>query len=293
MIIETVVFSVGPLLSLLVAKCGLKTWIKFEAFSTIFAGAASFIFYPESFLNLIMINGPIDKYHRFMCAWDGLYLILSVLYPIMLINSKDEAVFYGHFWSRIIDNTLIIADNLVSYSEGKHFNYKLLCLFTSFAIFQLLINIYFLIVTKKPSGQNPFRDCANSICKLEFYLLLTIGLVMYSFPDRVSSILGAPKGPNESYRCLTRVTAALIVSVSIESFCMSEFIFLKDKKNYMLSRVLGGLSRLALFIAGHYYFHLYSIQVMTVLLVANTVYNLLMFYGYFITPGEPLHQKSN
>jgi hypothetical protein len=110
-----------------------------------------------------------------------------------------------------------------------------LCYFR-FAIANLIVSGYFLIVSKKPSGQNPFRDGVNSIAKLEFYLLLISGLVMYSFPDRSAARLGALGYPNESYRCLTRYVGAFTVSFSIESFCLSDFIFLKDKKNFMLSR---------------------------------------------------------
>lgn len=287
---ENLLFTIGPLSTILVARFGLKAWIRYEIVVSVVIAAVIAI-KPALILDIVM-NSPIKKYHEFICIWNAIILVFSILYPLFLIGSEDEAVFYGHLWARIIGNTLLICENIVSYAEGVHWNYKLLCLVTSFAIANLIVSGYFLIVTKKPSGQNPFRDGVNSIAKVEFYLLLVSGLVMYAFPDKSASRLGAIDEPNESNRCLTRFVGAFTISFSIESFCVSEFIYLKDKKNFMLSRLYGSLMELTLFLSGYYYFHIYSFEVLTQMLVLNTIYNVCVFYGYIITPQEP-HQKVN
>ena len=105
----------------------------------------------------------------------------------------------------------------------------------------VLINAYFLSKTPKPSGQNPFVDFANSIGKLDFYILFVYGIYLYAFPDNFNQGLAENvKGyvANDSYRSLTRTFGAFVVSNSIESFCLSEFKFIRAKKRLLFARFL-------------------------------------------------------
>lgn len=52
--IETAVFSVGPALALLSARCGLKTWLKFEIVSAFVIGL-TLISSPKCFLKYLVI----------------------------------------------------------------------------------------------------------------------------------------------------------------------------------------------------------------------------------------------
>lgn len=156
---------------------------------------------------------------------------------------------------------------MVSYNEGIHWNYKVnkindkikdyhrptqnisnktkisfkyLCFVTSQSLAHLAISVYFLSRTPKPSGQNPFKDLANSIGKLDFYICFVSGAYVYAFPDRVNLALAGATAAvtNESYRSLTRSCGALILAISLQSFCMSEFKFIRDKKSFFLARLL-------------------------------------------------------
>lgn len=130
---------------------------------------------------------------------------------------------------------MIIIENYYSYTEGIHWTYKLLCFSTSYCIFQLIISIYFLAVTKKPRGFDHFQDPVNHIAKVECYMLLSAGLIMFAFPEQ--AMIGLT-GVNESHKSLCRTCGAILFSLSFESFCLSEFVWIKDKKTFMLSRLV-------------------------------------------------------
>lgn len=123
-------------------------------------------------------------------------------------------------------------------------NYKILGLVGLFAATNVLINAYFICVGKKPWGRHPYEDRVNHVAKIEAYFLLTIGLVMLAFPDR--SMVVYLNNSNESYRSLFRSCGALVLSLAFESYCMSEYIYLKDKKQFMLSRLSVNFSTMSL-----------------------------------------------
>ena len=126
-------------------------------------------------------------------------------------------------------------DNIFSYNEGIHWNYKVLCLSASYFAFTAMISAFYLSKIERPRGSNPFQDLANNLAKLEHVFLLAVGLSIYAFPD---SFVNGLTIPNESYRSLVRVSGAFIFSFGYESFCMKEFIYLRDKKKFMQSRIL-------------------------------------------------------
>lgn len=155
---------------------------------------------------------------------------------------------------------MIIVEKFVAYNEGIHWNYKVsatfqnirylsnltksitilkyLCLTVTNALIHLIINVYFLNHTPKPSGQNPFKDLANSIGKLDFFICLISGAFVYAFPDTVNFALAGAGVLNESYRSLTRSAGALVIATSLHSFCLSEYKFIRDKKAFLFSRLL-------------------------------------------------------
>ena len=120
---------------------------------------------------------------------------------------------------------------------------KYLCFVTSQALIHLAISVYFLSRTPKPSGQNPFKDLANSIGKLDFYIWFVSGVYVYAFPDRINASLAGAGVLNESFRSLTRSCGALMLATSLHSFCMSEYKFIRDKKAFLLSRLLVSSSK--------------------------------------------------
>jgi hypothetical protein len=98
--IDNVIFSVGPVLALIAARGGVKSWLKFEIVSaTIFA---LFAFVKPDLVLGYILKSPVKDYHRFLFALYGCYLIYGVLFPLFLLNSQDEAIYYGHFWAKIV-----------------------------------------------------------------------------------------------------------------------------------------------------------------------------------------------
>lgn len=98
--IDNVIFSALPLLALMAARGGVKSWLKFEIVSsTIFA---LFAFVKPDLVLGYLLKSPVKDYHRFLFALYGCYLIYAVLTPLFLMNSQDEAIYYGHFCSKIV-----------------------------------------------------------------------------------------------------------------------------------------------------------------------------------------------
>jgi len=176
---------------------------------------------------------------------------------------------------------LILMENIYSYKSSFHWNYKLLCSSGSFALFSLLISVYFYLNTPRPRSSNQFADKVNNIAKLESFIVLMAGLLMFAFPDL--AMLGL-KNSNETYRSLCRTSGILLFSLSFESFTISDFIYLKDKKTFMLTRLIGSLIELGVILAGHYHFKVFAMVPETaILILINMTYNLIVFYGYVIT----------
>jgi len=234
-LIEIVVFSIAPLLSLVTARFGLKSWLKFEILSSIMI-ASILIFCPNTILKHIL-NGQFEQYHRFLLALLACYMIASILQPLFLLNSNDESIFSGHLWAKLIANTLILVININSYYlQNPHWNYKLLCSSGSFALFSMLISGYYYMITKKPRNSSPFHDFVNHVAKYESFLLIISGIAMLAYPDRFLFELASPA--KDSHRMIVRMAAAIIMSLSFESQNVSEFTYLKDKKTFMLARLI-------------------------------------------------------
>lgn len=280
-IIENVAFSVGPLLALVSARFGLRAWLRFEI-AAAFILATVLVASPNLIFDYILHSSvSLKGYHLFLCSLYACYLVYGVLSVIFLLNSEDEAIFSGHLWSKIVANALILIENVYTYKSSFHWNYKLLCSSGSFALFSLLISGYFYVSTKKPRSSNRFADRVNSIAKLESFMVLTAGLTMFAFPDL--AMVGL-KGPNETYRSLCRTCGILLFSFSFESFAIADFIYLKDKKTFMLTRLIGSVLELAVILAGHYYFKVFPLVPEAAILIAvNMAYNFLVFYGHFVT----------
>ena len=183
---------------------------------------------------------------------------------------------------------MVILDNFFVYFEGVHWNYKLLCFVTSFAMVVLGINAYFLTKIKKPSGI--LEDRVNHVAKLDFYLFFACGIFIYAFPDHFCIGLSLS---NESYRSLARAVGANVIAASFQSFFVSDFIFVNDKRTFMLSRLIGNQVELVVIFVGYYCLHALSKAPGLCWFVSlNVVYSLLVFYG-FTTSNSNQKAKAN
>lgn len=275
---ETLMFSIGPLCTLIASRFGLKVWLRYEFVGSLIV-AAMLILSPQQLLQN-QIKVPMDNSHLFLCALYGCYIIYAALFQLFVSN-KDESVFFGHFWAKIIAATLIVIENVFAYNANTVWNYKLLCFSTGNMIFDILVNTYFLIKTKKPKSQNQFPDTVNHIAKIEAFMLLSAGLILYAFPDQALFFV---RGRNDLHRSLARVSGAILFSMNFESFCLSEFLHLDDKKQFMLGRLVGSLVELLVIVLGIYHYQVLNNQAILVFLFINMSYNLLVIVGYLITP---------
>ena len=182
--------------------------------------------------------------------------------------------------------TLIIVDTLYAYNEDIHWNSKLLCTVTSAAISHLVINAYFLHKCRKPSGI--MEDTVNQVAKLDFYLLALSSFVMYAFPDKFTVGL---LGSNSSYRSLARFGGAVIFSLAFESFFVAEFIYVSDKKKFMLSRLLGSLLELGIILLGFFYFKVLDTSGLGFLVPLNIFYDIVCLYGFCVSKEYAGHKQ--
>jgi len=143
----------------------------------------------------------------------------------------------------------------------------------------MLISGYYYMITKKPRNSSPFHDFVNHVAKYESFLLIISGIAMLAYPDRFLFELASPA--KDSHRMIVRMAAAIIMSLSFESQNVSEFTYLKDKKTFMLARLIGGSLELVAIFCGVYYFKVISSnKVIAGLLSCNMFYNLVVTVGY-------------
>ena len=125
-IIEGALFSVGPLTALMAARCGLKSWLKYEIVSTLLIAAILMccpctifkfivrcLFFKQDLKNinlveqfLFQLNVELQQFHRFIAFCLGGYLVASILSPLLLSDSNDDSIFSGHLWAKLIVSCL-------------------------------------------------------------------------------------------------------------------------------------------------------------------------------------------
>ncbi len=160
---------------------------------------------------------------------------------------------------------------------------------TGFQVIHLGVSAYFLMIEPKTSGN--VEQKVNQIAKVEFFLLFSCGIFMYSFPDQYC--FGLLESDN-SYRSIARGSAAMVISASFQSLYVSEFKYSSDKKTFMLSRLFSNLAELVVIFIGYYCLHALNMTGVYVFLACNFAYSLLVLYGYLITPeNEKIENKIN
>lgn len=129
-----------------------------------------------------------------------------------MLPSKDESVFISFLWSNIIVNsfffklffnllcnnfyfkkkyTLILVDNYISYKSSSLWNYKLLLLSGVTCVFVVLTSVYFLLRSSHIRSQFHYKMYPiNRVAKIDFYMLFTIGVVCYAYPDYLLNGVG-------------------------------------------------------------------------------------------------------
>lgn len=112
-------------------------------------------------------------------------------------------------------------------------------MFTSAAFVHLICNAYMLYKTPRPTYSRN-SDCAKAdmTSKIEFYVLILTGIVLYAFPDNVNFALFDYQAlNNEAYRSLTRSAGAFTIAMSIASMHVFMFKYAKDRRRFFHSRI--------------------------------------------------------
>lgn len=267
-------------LLLLSAKLGEKCWLKTNACLSLLYGAVMF-FFPE-FLMGITFSGDIDVGMKFTASLYGCYQIGSIFFPLFLMNSKDKSILISYYWSKIIENVLIVIDSWVTVHNGLRWNYKLLCYSTTSSVIITLGMLYFLMNTTHKRSQFHFRLFqVNRIAKLDFFCMMIAGLVMYAYPAQVLNSFGVPNS-HEGHQLLARFSGIIVFAWSIQSFCCPSFLFEKDKKTFFQARLCQWFLELATFAYAYCCLKAFSLDALYVMIAGNLVWGAYTFYGYYL-----------
>lgn len=284
-ILDNAVFSFLPLVSLLVAKRGLKFWLKFEIMITIIMALILVLSPAALFKNIWKVT--FDLYHLYLFALLGAVMVASVLYPMLLLKSQDESIFQGHLWSKMLSNVLYFMIIFHSYKFEKT-GYKCLCTAGSFFATCTLINGYFYFTTNKPRNNSTFNDTINNYTKLECLKGFTYGLVFFGLPNLV--VLGTA---NDSHRMIARMIGATMFCLGFQAYGVAEFMYLKDKKTFILSRLIGGFITIQAIFVGFYFYKTVTTTRIVYMLAGYVAYTGVLAVGYASAKINPPATKAD
>lgn len=278
---EELFYYIFPVICLIIgARHGDKCWLKVNAFLSLFYGIAM-IFFPQ-FLLQITFQGEIDAGMKFTAALYGCYQIGSIFFPIFLMNSKDKSILISYYWSKIIENVLIVIEGFVSVQSNLRWNHKLLCYSTSSSICIAVYMLYFLMQTNHKRSQFHFRLFqVNRIAKLDFFVMMVAGLVMYAYPATMLANFGIPNS-HQGHHTLIRISGIIVFAWSIQSFCCPSFLFEKDKKTFFEIRLCQWFLELVTFFYGYGCLKAFNVNALYVMIVGNLVWGAYLVYGYYL-----------
>lgn len=278
---EELFYYLFPVALLIIsARYGEKWWLRTNASLSLLYGLCM-IFIPK-FLLGITFQGDIDVGMRFTAAMYGCYQIGSIFFPIFLMHSKDKSIMISYYWSKIIENVLIAIDSWVTVHNEVRWNYKLLCYSTTSSIVITLFMLYFLMNTTHKRSQFHFRLFqVNRIAKIDYFLMMVAGLVMYAYPSTCLRFFGVPNS-HEGHQLLTRFNGIIVFAWSIQSFCCPSFLFEKDKKTFFQVRLCQWFLELVCFFYGYSCLKAFSLNALYGMVAVNLVWGAYLLYGYYL-----------
>ncbi len=111
--------------------------------------------------------------------------------------------------------------------------YKILCTLGSYYLTSLLINAYFYFNAYTPLNHSTFKDTINNYTKLECLKGFVYGLIFFGLPNLV--ILESPK---VTHTFLARMIGSTIFCLGFQAYGVADFMYLNDKKKFILSRLI-------------------------------------------------------
>lgn len=271
-IIENVVMSAMPLLMLIFARRGYKLLIKFEIFAFT-AHALVLLFCPNTIFKHLL-NSKLDLYHYNLCTLLAAASVGHMLYPLFLMDSKDDSVLTGYSWSRTITHAMGIMVVVNTYKFESEWSYRLLCTYGASHIAGFLCHGYYYVKNSKPRSHSTFNDTINYFSKLESFKGLIYGLMFFAFPNLVLS-----HGTN-SHKLLARVIGSILFSMGLQAHGVADFMYLADKKSFILSRLISGFLMLQALLVGFYFYQTASVVRMTMVVGGFLTYSAILAIGY-------------
>jgi len=277
---EWIYFLLPVILLYIGARMGVKRFLKINSFLSGVFGLIM-IFCPQALLN-ITYNAEIDKSMRFVCSLYGCYQLASMFFPLYLINSKDKSIYISFYWSKIIENIMIVIETIIAYKSGLRWNHKIMCFAGSSSIVVALLMTYFLYNSNHKRSQFHFKLFqVNRIAKIDFILLLVCGLFLYAYPTTTMTMLGADN-VHDGHLSMCRICGIIVIGLSIQSFCCPSFLFEADKMKFIQARLSMWFTELLTVLYGFYCVKTISQSVMCSFITCNLAYGLLLFYGYYV-----------
>lgn len=274
-IVENMYISATPFLMLLFARRSHKAYIKFEIFATIMHALIA-IFCPKTIYRHLM-NVQLDLYHYNLCTIISSVAVASVLYPMFLMNSKDESVLAGYSHSRMIANAMGFLVSIHTYKFDSEWNYRVLCTYGAVNLVGFLVNGYYYFTTCKGRTHSTFNDTINYFAKLESIKGFIYGLMFFSLPQLV---LLSTAG--KSHVIFARIIGMFMVQMALQAHGVSDFMYLADKKTFILSRLIGGFLTMQALVVGYVYYSssIVSVERLAMILGGFLVYSAVLGYGY-------------
>lgn len=289
---EEWLYFLFPIVLLVVsAKHGHNCFLKANAILSLLYGSVMIV-YPEALVS-ITFQGELDSGMRFMCSLYGAYQLGSIFFPLFLINSKDKSIFISYYWSKIIENYLIIVECLIAVQAGLRWNHKLLCYACSSSVCIAFLMLYFLRQSTHKRSQFHFKLFqVNRIAKIDFFLLLSSGIMMIGYPNTVLGNFGV-NNIHEGHQTMCRIAGIIVFGMCIQSFCCPSFLFEVDKKRFFQARISFWFMEVLMGLFGFYCLKHLTIKTLTTYFASVTVYGFILFYGLYLCEaqlGEYQHQ---
>lgn len=274
-IVENMWMSMTPFFMLFFARRSHKAYIKFEIFATIVHALVA-IFCPKTIYRHLM-RVQLDLYHYNLCTIIASVAVASVLYPMFLMDSKDESVLTGYSYSRMIANSMGFLVSIHTYQFDSEWNYRVLCTYGAVNLVGFFVNGYYYITTCKARTHSTFNDTINYFARFESIKGFIYGLMFFSMPQLV---LLSTAG--KSHVIFARIIGMFMVQMALQAHGVSDFMYLADKKTFILSRLIGGFLTMQALVIGYVYYSssIVSTERLAMMLAGFLVYSCGMFYGY-------------
>ena len=167
--------------------------------------------------------------------------------------------------------------NVHTYRFDSEWTYHAFCTYGSVNLVGFLVHGYYYFTTSKARTHSTFNDTINYFARFESIKGLVYGLMFYTFPQLV--LLGSA---GKSHVLFARIAGMFLFTMGLQAHGVADFMYLADKKTFILSRLIGGLLILQAMVVGYVYYtsHIVSVERLAMIVGGFLTYSAVMLYGY-------------